>query len=150
MTRREFITLLGGAAVAPSVRAPLAARAQQTPGLLTHPRIAFLGAESASTNQHFFDAFRQGMIEHGYVDGQNITLVERWAEGRSEHFPELIDELLRLKANVILAASLPAALAAKSGTTTIPIVFIASDPLESGLVSSLARPAGNLSRLICP
>ena len=141
MRRREFITLLGGAAVA----WPLAARAQQPHGLITSARIAFLGAESASTNRHFFDAFRQGMREHGYVDGQNVTLVERWAEGRSERFPELIEELINLKANVILAVSQPAALAAKSATTTIPIVFIASDPLGSGLVHSLARPGGNLT-----
>src|SRR6516162_5004698 len=141
MNRRQFITLLGGAAAA----WPLAARAQQTHGLITSPRVAFLGAESASTNQHFFDAFRQGMHEHGYVDGQNVTFVERWAEGRSERFPELIEELISLKADVILALSLPAALAAKSATTTVPIVFIASDPLGSGLVSSLARPAGNLT-----
>ena len=107
--------------------------------------MAFLGAESQSTNRHFLDAFRQGMREYGYVDGQNVTFVERWAEGRSERFPELIDELLSLKANVILAVSVPAALAAKNKTTTIPIVFIASDPLGSGLVSSLARPAGNLT-----
>jgi ABC-type uncharacterized transport system substrate-binding protein len=138
--RREFITLLGGAAAW-----PLAARAQQAQGLITHARIAFLGAESASTNQHFLDAFRQGMREHGYVDGQNVTLVERWAEGRSERFPEIIEELISLKANVILAVSAPAALAAKSATSTIPIVFIASDPLGSGLVPSLARPAGNLT-----
>ena len=85
------------------------------------------------------------MREHGYVDGQNVTFVERWAEGRSERFPELIDELLSLKVNVIVAVSVPAALAAKNGTTTIPIVFIASDPLGSGLVPSLARPAGNLT-----
>jgi len=141
MNRRQFITLLGGAAAA----WPLAARAQQTHGLITSPRVAFLGAESASTNQHFFDAFRQGVREHGYVDGQNVTFVERWAEGRSERFPEIIEELISLKADVILALSLPAALAAKSATTTVPIVFIASDPLGSGLVSSLARPAGNLT-----
>jgi ABC-type uncharacterized transport system substrate-binding protein len=141
MTRRAFISLLGGAAVT----WPLAAGAQQAQGLITHARIAFLGAESASTSQHFFDAFRQGMREHGYVDGQNVTFVERWAEGRSERFPELIEELISLKANVILAVSLPAALAAKSATTTIPIVFIAGDPLGSGLVPSLARPAGNLT-----
>jgi putative ABC transport system substrate-binding protein len=98
---------------------------------------------AASTNQHFFDAFRQGMREHGYVDGQNVIFVERWAEGRSERFPELIEELISLKANVILAVSAPAALAAKTATTTIPIVFIASDPLGSGLVPSLARPGGN-------
>jgi putative tryptophan/tyrosine transport system substrate-binding protein len=89
--------------------------------LIAHARVAFLGAESASTNHHFFDAFRQGMREHGYIDGQNVTLEERWAEGRSERFPELIEELISLKANVILAVSVPAALAAKSATTTIPI-----------------------------
>jgi putative ABC transport system substrate-binding protein len=141
MTRRQFITFLGGAATI----WPLATRAQQPRGLITSGRIAFLGAESASTNRHFFDAFRQGMREHGYVDGQNVTLVERWAEGRSERFPELVEELISLKANVILAVSLPAALASKSATTTIPIVFIASDPLGSGLVHGLARPAGNLT-----
>ena len=135
--RREFIALLGGAAVS----WPLAARAQQ-PAM---PVVGFLGAESASTNRHFFDAFRDGMREHGYIDGQNVTLVERWAEGRSERFPELVGEMLRLRADVILAVSVPAALAAKDGTTTIPVVFIASDPLGSGLVPSLARPGGNLT-----
>jgi putative ABC transport system substrate-binding protein len=139
--RREFITLVGGAAAG----WPLAARAQQAHELITHPRIGFLGAESASTNQHFLEAFRQGLREHGYVDGQNITLVERWAEGRSERFPELIGEMFGLKVNVILVMSVPGALAAKSGTNTIPIVFIASDPLDAGLVPSLARPGGNLT-----
>src|SRR5262249_56541103 len=138
--RREFIVTLGSAAAW-----PFAAQAQQAHGLITSARIAFLGAESASTNQHFFDAFRQGMREHGYVDGQNVTLLERWAEGRSERFLELIEDLISLKANVILAVSLPAALAAKNATTTIPIVFIASDPLGLGLVPSLARPGGNLT-----
>ena len=109
------------------------------------PVVGFLGAESASTNRHFFDAFRDGMREHGYIDGQNVTLVERWAEGRSERFPELVGEMLRLRADVILAVSVPAALTAKDGTTTIPVVFIASDPLGSGLVPSLARPGGNLT-----
>jgi putative ABC transport system substrate-binding protein len=141
MRRRDFITLLGGAAAA----WPLAARAQQAHGLITSARIAFLGVESASTNQHFFDAFRQGMREYGYLDGQNVTFLERWAEGRSERFPEIIEELISLKADVILAVSVSAALAAKTATTTIPIVFIASDPLGSGLVRSLARPAGNLT-----
>src|SRR5262249_12733863 len=95
--------------------------------------------------QHFFDAFRQGMREHGYTDAQNVTLVERWAEGRTERFPELVGELLDLKADVILAVSVNAALAAKNATATTPIVFIASDPLGMGLVPSLARPAGNLT-----
>jgi putative ABC transport system substrate-binding protein len=139
MRRREFLTLLGGMA------GPLAARAQQAPGLTTHAKVAFVGAESASTNRHFFDAFRQGMGEHGYIDGQNITLLERWAEGRSERFPEIVAELLGLNANIILAVSLPAALAAKARTTTTPIVFIASDPLGAGLVAGLARPGGNLT-----
>ena len=137
ISRREFITLLGGASAA----WPLAARAQQP----TMPVVGFLGAEFASTNRHFFDAFRDGMREHGYIDGQNVTLVERWAGGRSERFPELVGEMLRLRADVILAVSVPAALTAKDGTTTIPVVFIASDPLGSGLVPSLARPGGNLT-----
>ena len=136
MRRREFIAGLGGAAAW-----PLTARAQQLP----RPVVGFLGAESASTNQHFFDAFRDGMREHGYADGKNITFVDRWAEGRSERFPELIGELLSLKVNVILAVSVPAALAAKHGTATTPIVFIASDPLGTGLVAGLARPGGNLT-----
>jgi putative ABC transport system substrate-binding protein len=124
--------------------APLVAEAQRS----TSPaRVAFVGAESLSTNQHFLDAFRLGMQERGYVEGQNIILETRWAEGRSERFPELIGELVRLKTSVILTVSVPAALAAKKATTTIPIVFIASDPLGSGLVSSLARPGGNLTGL---
>ena len=112
---------------------------------LKAPTIGFLGPQSASTNQQDFDAFREGMREHGYVEGKNVAFVERWAEGRSERFPELIGELLSLKVNVILAISAPAALAAKHETATIPIVFIASDPLGSDLVASLARPAGNLT-----
>jgi putative ABC transport system substrate-binding protein len=138
MRRREFISVLGGA-----VAWPLPARAQPSPPSL--PRVAFLGAESASTNRHFFDAFRQGMREHSWVDGQTVTLMERWAEGRSERFPELMAELLGLRATVILTVSVSAALAAKTATTTTPIVFIASDPLGSGLVPSLARPGANLT-----
>ena len=138
LRRRRFITLLGGAAAA----WPVVARAQQTAKVRT---IGFLGAESAATNQHFFDAFREGMRDHAYIDGKNIIFVERWAEGRSERFPELIDELIRLKVDVILAVSAPAALAAKHRTVTIPIVFIASDPLGTGLIAGLARPGGNLT-----
>jgi len=141
MRRREFMTLLGGAAVT----WPLTVRAQQVERSITRPRVAFLGAESRSTNEHFFDAFRQGMTEHGYIDGQNVILEQRWAEGRSERFPELVGELIGVKSDVIVVVSLPGALAAKSATKTIPIVFIASDPLGSGLVSGLARPGGNLT-----
>jgi putative ABC transport system substrate-binding protein len=139
MHRRTFIGALTG-----GLLAPLAVEAQRS----TPPtRVAFLGAESPSTNQHFLDAFRLGMQEQGYVDGRNIVLDARWGEGRSERFPGLVEELIRLQARVILAVSLPAALAAKKATTAIPIVFIASDPLGSGLVASLARPGGNLTGL---
>jgi putative ABC transport system substrate-binding protein len=100
-----------------------------------------------TTNQHFLDAFREGMAEHGYINRQNITLVDRWAEGRSERFPELIGDLIALRADIIVVISLPAAFAAKNETSTIPIVFIASDPVGSGLVPSLARPGGNLTGL---
>ena len=140
MDRRAFLSTLTGSLLA----APLAAEAQES---IQRTRVAFLGAESGSTNQHFLGAFRQGLREHGYVDGQNLTLEERWAEGRSERFPALIGELVRLKTRVILTVSLPAALAAKNAATTIPIVFIAGDPLGSGLVASLARPGGNLTGL---
>jgi putative ABC transport system substrate-binding protein len=135
--RRKFIALGGAAAW------PVAARAQPQPP--SPPRVAFLGAESASTGRHFFEAFRRGMREQGYVEGQNVTLVERWAEGRSERFPELIAELIGSNTNIILTVSVPAALAAKNATSKVPIVFIASDPLGTGLVSSLARPGGNLT-----
>jgi ABC-type uncharacterized transport system substrate-binding protein len=134
--RREFIALVGGAAAC-----PIAARGQQA----AIPVIGFLGAESPAISQHFLDAFRQGLREYGYVEGQNITLEARWAEGRSERFPELVDELVRLKTTVILTVSVAAALAAKNRTTTIPIVFIAIDPVGLGLVPSLARPGGNLT-----
>ena len=90
MDRRAFITVVGGSILA----APVATETQASKSL---PLVGFLGAESPSTNQHFLDAFRQGMREHGYIDGQNMTLEARWAEGRSERFPELVDELIRLK-----------------------------------------------------
>jgi len=125
------------------VAAPFVAQAQ---GSVSRPRVAFVGAESSSTSQHFLDAFREGMRQHGY-DGNTMTLEARWAEGRGERFPEIIDDLVRSRASVIVTISLPAALAAKKGTSTIPIVFIASDPLGSGLVPSLARPGGNLTGL---
>src|SRR5215470_3008891 len=100
MDRRRFLlTSLAGA-----LAAPLGAEAQQQGRIL----IAFVGAESASTNQHYFDAFRQGLREHGYVEGQNLTLEARWADGRSERFPELITDLIRSKPRAILTVSLPA------------------------------------------
>src|SRR5215467_1290586 len=122
--------------------APPALNAQES---TARPRVGFVGAESPSTNQHFLDAFRQGMREHGYADGQNVTIEARWAEGRSGRFPELVGELVRLNTRVILTISSDAALAAKNLTTATPIVFIASDPLGIGLVPSLGRPGGNLT-----
>jgi putative ABC transport system substrate-binding protein len=103
MRRRAF--LYGSVAI---LAVPLAVEAQQS---ITRTRIGFLGAESPSTNRHFLDAFRQGLREHGYVDGQNVSFEARWAEGRSERFPELVGELIRLKPGVILTVSVAAALA---------------------------------------
>ena len=122
--------------------APLAVGAQQS---TTLTRIAFLGAESPSTNQHFLDAFRNGLREYGYVEGQNIALEARWAEGHNERFPELVRDLVRLRPAVIMAVSSPGALAAKTEAATTPTVFIAGDPIGSGLVRSLGRPEGNLT-----
>jgi putative tryptophan/tyrosine transport system substrate-binding protein len=122
--------------------APLAIHAQQGPPPW---RIGFLGAESPATSQHFLDAFRHGLQDLGYAEGQTITIETRWAEGRHDRFPALVAELVRLPVHVLLAISSPAALAAKQGTHTIPIVFIASRPLSSGIVASLAQPGGNLT-----
>ena len=112
------------------------------------PKIGFVEAGSSSVNQHFADAFRQGLKELGYVEGRSIVIEERWAEGRTERFPVLLDELLRLKTDVIVQASTLGAVAAKKATTTVPIVFVGvSDPLGTGLVTSLAHPGGNLTGL---
>ena len=111
-------------------------------------RIGFVEAGSSSVNRHFAEAFRQGLKELGYVEGQNIVIEERWAEGRTEHFPALLAELLRLKMDVIVQASSPGAVAAKQATTTVPIVFVGvGDPVGMELVTSLARPGGNLTGL---
>ena len=139
MDRRAFIA--GAASI---VVAPLAAKAQPAGRVW---QIGFLGAETASTNRHFLDAFRLGMRERGYVEGQNLTIEERWAEGRNEHFHDLVAELIRLKMDVIVPVSTVAARESKDLTRTTPIVFIAADPVKSGLVSSLGRPGGNLTGL---
>src|SRR5499433_4006602 len=140
MNRRSFLASMGIGTLA----APLTAEAQQP---TSRTLVAFVGAESASTNQHYLDAFRQGLREHGYIEGQNLTVEARWADGQSERFSELITDLLRLKPRAILTVSLPAALAAKNVTGTTPIVFVGGDPVGSGLIPSLARPGGNLTGL---
>jgi putative ABC transport system substrate-binding protein len=136
LRRREFITLLGGAALW-----PLAARAQQ-PGKL--PTIGFLAGPSAGESRSNLAGFRQGLRQAGYVEGQNVHIAFRWAEGRYDRFPEMAAELADLPVTVIVAFSGPAALAAVAATKTIPVVFsIAVDPVELGLVASFNHPGGN-------
>jgi ABC-type uncharacterized transport system substrate-binding protein len=130
--------------VASLVLAPLALEAQQAAGI---PRIGYLGTNLAAS-PHLPEAFRQGLRDLGYVEGRNVVIEYRSAEGKLERFPTLAAELVALKVDVILATSTPAALAAKQATRTIPIVFAAvADSVASGLVTSLARPGGNVTGL---
>ena len=125
--------------------APLAANAQQPAKV---PRIGYLATSSPSTGDYYAKAFRQGLRELGYVEGQNIVIEYRWALGRYEQLPALATELARLKVDVIFANGASPSLAARRATETIPIVFATSgDPVEVGLVPSLARPGGNLTGL---
>src|SRR4051794_26422577 len=135
MQRREFITLLGNAAV----MWPFTARAQQTSKL-----IGYLGTSSPSLEEHLLDAFRQKLHELGHVEGKNIAIEYLWAEGRDDRLSALAAQLVRLNPDVIVTTGTPGTLAAKQATSTIPIVFASiGDPVSAGLVTSFARPEGN-------
>jgi ABC-type uncharacterized transport system substrate-binding protein len=139
MRRRNFITLLGGAAAA----WPLAANAEQPRKL---PTIGFQGAATPSVASQWVAAFMQRLRELGWVEGRTVAVEYRWAEGRNERFAEIAAEFVRLKVDVIVTWGTASVIAAKQATSVIPIVFAsAGDPVGTGLVASLARPGGNVT-----
>jgi putative ABC transport system substrate-binding protein len=141
MRRREFSTLLGGAATASTVW-PSPLSAQQKAMRV----IGYLGGATPGRGAPYVAALRQGLSETGYVEGQNLEIESRWSEGRYDRLPVLAADLVGRKVDVIVAVGEPAAHAAKNATSMIPIVFIAGDdPVKQGLVASLARPGGNLT-----
>jgi putative tryptophan/tyrosine transport system substrate-binding protein len=141
MKRREFITLLGGAAAS----WPLGARAQQAGKI---PRVGFMGNSTAALEANLVGPFRDGLRELGYQEGRNVVIEYRWAEGNYERFPALVAELLAVPVDVVVTAGTPATLAVKKATSTMPLVMIAvGDPGGTGVVPSLARPGGNVTGL---
>jgi putative ABC transport system substrate-binding protein len=141
MRRREFFTLLGGAAAS----WPLPLNAQQSTKV---PTVGYSGQSTPSTESQRVAAFVQRLRELGWIEGRTIAIEYRWAEGRSERAAEIAAEFVRLKVDIIATSGTPAALAAKQATSVIPIVFaVAGDPVGSGLVASLARPGGNITGL---
>jgi putative tryptophan/tyrosine transport system substrate-binding protein len=142
MKRREFITLLGGAA---AVASPLAARAQQAGKL---PVIGFLGPATAATQSQWAVPMVRRLRELNWIEGRNIVIEYRWAEGRAERAAEVASEFVRSRVDVIVTIGTPTTTAAKAATSLIPIVFCSvSGPVETGLVASLARPGGNITGL---
>src|SRR5438094_990171 len=138
MNRRELMLLLGGSMIATPLRAQQKAM----------PVIGFLGLASPGSFSPFVAAFHQGLSETGYVEGQNVAIEYRWAEGRYDRLPAFAADLVGRNVDVIAAFGIPSTLAAKTATLTIPIVFaVGTDPVKDGLIASLARPGGNLTGL---
>jgi ABC-type uncharacterized transport system substrate-binding protein len=147
LKRRDLITLLGGAAATSSVFRPQTARAQQANKETTTPTIGFLGPASAAGLASYVDGFRQGLAATGFVEGRTVAVDYRWADNQLDRLPALAAELVARRVAVIVTGSATAAvLAAKTATSTIPIVFaIGADPVKFGLVASMNRPGGNIT-----
>jgi putative tryptophan/tyrosine transport system substrate-binding protein len=143
MRRREFIKLLGGATAA----WPLSARAQQS----TKPVIGFMSARSPDDSGALLQSFLKGLGETGFFEGHNVTIEYRWARGEYSPLPAFAAEFVRQRVNVLVATGgNSSAIAAKQATSTIPIVFVAGDPVRTGLVESLNRPGGNITGSVVP